>query len=167
MGEGAGRERRRWARKLDALVVHMVCGHCVKAQDGRGRTAVFNMENQQGPAVQPRELCSILCDNLMVTRGKDGGGIVRESGMDMDARLCLTWRTSKNLLHSPGNSAQCYVEAWMGGGFGGEWIHVYVWLSPFAVHQKPSQHCLLISYTPILNKTLKKFWKVMKVVLMY
>ena len=32
------------------------------------------------------------------------------------------------------SSAQCYVAAWMGGEFGGEWIHVYVWLSPFAVH---------------------------------
>ena len=28
--------------------------------DGHGHTAVFNMENQQGPAVQHRELCSIL-----------------------------------------------------------------------------------------------------------
>ena len=25
--------------------------------------------------------------------------------------------------------------AWMGGRFGGEWIHVCVWLSPFAVHR--------------------------------
>ena len=24
---------------------------------------------------------------------------------------------------------------------GGEWIHVYVWLSRFAVHLKLSQHC--------------------------
>ena len=24
------------------------------------------------------------------------------------------------------NSAQCDVAAWMGGEFGGEWIHVYV-----------------------------------------
>ena len=29
---------------------------------------------------------------------------------------------------------------WMGGGFGGEWIHVHVCLSPFTVHLKPSQH---------------------------
>ena len=36
------------------------------------------------------------------------------------------------------NSAQCHVAAWMGGEFGGEWIHVYVWLSPFAVHLKVS-----------------------------
>ena len=39
--------------------------------------------------------------------------------------------------------------------FGGEWIHVYVWLSPFTVHLKPS-HCLLIGYTPVQNKKLKK-----------
>ena len=34
---------------------------------------MFNMENQQGPADQHRGLCSILCDNLIVPRGKDGG----------------------------------------------------------------------------------------------
>ena len=41
--------------------------------DGHGHTAVFHMENQQGPACQLRELCSTLCNNLKVTRGKDGG----------------------------------------------------------------------------------------------
>ena len=42
-----------------------------------------------------------------------------------------------------GDSAQCYVAAWMGGESGGEWIHVliYVWLSAFTVHLKQSQHC--------------------------
>ena len=49
-----------------------------------------------------------------------GEGTVRESGMDVDTRLCLTWRTSKDLLASPGKSAQCHVAAWMGGEFGGE-----------------------------------------------
>ena len=39
------------------------------------------------------------------------------------------------------NSAQWYVAAWMGEEFGGEWIHVYVCLSPSAVHLKLSQHC--------------------------
>ena len=29
------------------------------------------------------------------------------------------------------------------------------WLSPFSVHLKLSQHCLLIGYTPIQNKMLK------------
>ena len=31
----------------------------------------------------------------------------------------------------------------MGGEFGGEWTHVYVWLNPFAVLMKLSQHCQL------------------------
>ena len=53
-----------------------------------------------------------------------GEGIVGESGMDMDTLLYLTWRTSKDLLASTGNSAQCHVAAGMGGEFGGEWIHV-------------------------------------------
>ena len=70
-----------------------------------------------------------------------GEGIVREFGIDMYILLCLKWITTKDLLYSTGNSAQCYVAAWMGGEFGGEWIHVYVWLSPFAVHLKLSQHC--------------------------
>ena len=76
------------------------------------------MHNQQGPAGQHRELCSILCNNLTVTRGKDGGRIVREFGMDMDTLLCLTWRTSEDLLDSTGNSAQCHVAAWVGGELG-------------------------------------------------
>ena len=65
-----------------------------------------------------------------------GEGTVRESGMDMDTLLYLTWRTSKDLLDSTGDSAQCHVAAWMGGEFGGEGIHVNVQLSYFAVHQK-------------------------------
>ena len=53
-------------------------------------------------------------------------GMVRELGMDVYRLQCLKWVTSKDLLFSPGNSAQGYVVAWMGGEFGGEWIHVYV-----------------------------------------
>ena len=98
----------------------MVRPHRVKAPDRRGHTAVFNVENQQGPAVQHRGLCSTLCNNLMVPRGKDGEGIVRESGMDTHTLLYLTWRTSKDLLSSTGDSAQCHAAAWMGGEFGGE-----------------------------------------------
>ena len=30
-------------------------------------------------------------------------------------------------------SAQCHVATFIGEEFGGEWIHVYVWLDPFAV----------------------------------
>ena len=57
------------------------------------------------------------------------------------------------LLQSTVNSAQCYVAGWMGRELGGKWIHVYVWLSPFAVHLKLSQNCchvLVASSRPTL-----------------
>jgi len=53
-------------------------------------------------------------------------GMVREFGTDMYTLLYLKWMTNKVLLYSTGSSAQCYVAAWMGGEFGGEWIQVYV-----------------------------------------
>ena len=57
--------------------------------------------------------------------------------------LYLKWITHKVLLYSTLNSAQCHVAVWMGGEFGGEWMRVYAWLSPFPVHLKLSQHCQL------------------------
>lgn len=90
----------------------------------------------------------------MVAGGKDGGRD-RESGMDIHTLLYLKWITNKDLLYSTGNcSVLC--GSLHGGEFGREWIHVYVWLNPFAVHLKVSQHCLLIDYIPIQNKKLKK-----------
>ena len=58
------------------------------------------------------------------TTGK-GEGIVEGSGMDMSTLLYLNWITNKDLLCSTGNSAECYMAAWMGGESGGEWIHVH------------------------------------------
>ena len=52
----------------------------------------------------------------------------------MHTLLYLRWTINKALLYSTGNSVQCYVVAWMGEEFRGEWIHIYVWLNPFAVH---------------------------------
>ena len=43
----------------------------------------------------------------------------------------------------------------MGGEFGGEGIHVNVWLNPFAVPLKPSQHCSLA----VLQYNIKCFFK--------
>ena len=60
--------------------------------------------------------------------------------MNMYTLLYLTWITNKDLLFSTGNFAQCIVATWMGEEFGGEEIHVCVWLSPSAVHLKLSQH---------------------------
>ena len=59
-------------------------------------------------------------------------------------------------MYNTGNTVHCYVAAWTGGEFGGKWIHVYVWLSLFAVHLKLSQNFLLIVYTPIQNRKFKK-----------
>jgi len=61
--------------------------------------------------------------------------------MDMYTLLYVKWITNKDLLYSTGSSVQYHVEGWMGGEFGGEWIHVYARLSPFAVPRKLSQHC--------------------------
>ena len=85
-----------------------------------------------------------------------GEGIVREFGMNMYILLHSKWITTKDLLYSTRNSAQCNVAAWMGEEFGGEWIHVCVWPSPFAVHLKLSVTTLLISYTRLQNKSFKK-----------
>ena len=76
----------------------------------------------------------------------EGEGGVRGLEMDRYTLLYLGWITSMDVLYSTGISVQCCVAAWMGTGFGEEWIHVYVWLSLFALHLRPSQHCLLIGY---------------------
>ena len=68
--------------------------------------------------------------------------------------LYLKCITNRHLLHSTGNSVQCYVAAWTGGDFGGEWIPVYVRLSPFAIHPKLSHFNWLYS-----NTKKKKFLK--------
>ena len=71
-------------------------------------------------------------------------GIVREFGMDMYTLLHLKWITNKALLYSTYNFAQCYVAAWTAREFGGEWIHVGVWLSPFT--------CLTETITTLVNQ---------------
>ena len=78
-----------------------------------------------------------------LTYGYQGGreGIVWELGIDMYTLIYLKLITNQDLLHSTGNSAQCYVEACMGREFGGEWIHVYIWQSHFTVHLKLKIHC--------------------------
>ena len=81
------------------------------------------MENQQGPAGQHKELCSIVCNNLMVPGGKDGG---RDSGQT------AVFNTENQQGPAVQHRALCSVSCASldGGEFGGEWIHVYVWVSP-------------------------------------
>ena len=89
-------------------------------------------------------------NKLMVARGKGSGEeIVWQFQIEMYLLLYLKCITNKDLLYSTWNSGWCYVAVCMRGESGGEWIHVYVWLSPFAVHLKLSQCCLLIGYTSI------------------
>ena len=66
--------------------------------------------------------------------------------MDIYTLLYLRWITHKDLLYSTGNPAHCYMSVLLGREFKGEWIHVYLWLSPFPVETIAA---LLIGYTPI------------------
>ena len=68
---------------------------------------------------------------------RDHHNIVKQ----LSVNKMIKWIINKDLVYDTGNPAQCFVAAWMGGEFEGEWIHVYVWLSPFPIHQKLSQHC--------------------------
>ena len=59
----------------------------------------------------------------MVASGEGcGKEIVKEFGIQLYTLLNLKEITNKDLLCSTGNSAQCYLAAWMGGEFGGERI---------------------------------------------
>ena len=79
--------------------------------------------------------------NLWLPVGKGvGDGWLGSLGWSCHT-LYLKWITSEDLLYDMGNSAQDRVAAWMEGAFGGEGTPVYVWLNPFAIHLKPSQHC--------------------------
>ena len=75
--------------------------------------------------------------------------------MDIYPLLYLKWVTNGDLLESTGNSAQCYVAAWMGVGFGGR-VDTCICMTE-SLHCSPeTATTLLISYTPIQNKKLKK-----------
>ena len=63
-------------------------------------------------------------------------GIVRELGMVMYTLLYLKWATNKDPLCSTWNSAP--YGSLDGSRVWGRMIHVYTWLSPFAVYLKLS-----------------------------
>ena len=91
--------------------------------------------------LQNRNRLTDLENKLASYQGKnEEKWIIREFRINMYTWLYLKWIINKNLLYSTGNSAQCLEAAWMGGESGEEWIHGYVWLRPFAVHLKLSQH---------------------------
>ena len=53
------------------------------------------------------------------------------------------------------NYAQCYVPAWIGGGFEGEWIHVFIYMAESLLCSPETTTALLIGYTLIQIKSLK------------
>ena len=86
-----------------------------------------------------------------------GERIIKEFGKVMYTLLYSKWITNKDLLYGIWNSIYSMLCAslvdggWGGWRFAGKWIHVYVWLSPFAVHLKQPQHCSLAMHACVLN----------------
>ena len=69
--------------------------------------------------------------------------------MDRYTLQYLKWINNKDLLQSPGNSAQCYVAAWMGGEFRGECIHAYT--RHIHVYMTYTSHtCICMTWVPSL-----------------
>ena len=63
------------------------------------------------------------------THGCWGDGVVGDFGKVLYTQQCLRWITSKELLYSTWNSAQCYVPAWMGGSLGENgYMYIYGWI---------------------------------------
>ena len=71
------------------------------------------------------------------------------------------WKDTNRAYGSTWNSAQCYVAAWMGDGFRGEWIHIsihpHICMAESLCCPPETITTWLISYTPIQNK--KFFFK--------
>ena len=86
----------------------------------------------------PRNQTGVSC----IAGGFFANWTIREASRKIAVQY-LKGITHKVLQYSTLNSTQCYMAAWMGGVFGWEWIHVSVWLSPFAIHLKLSQYCYL------------------------
>ena len=86
----------------------------------------LKQKNTKEVTLQNRKKFIDLENKPVVAVGAGGWwqGTLREFGMDMYTLLYLKRITKKDLLYSTGNSAQCYVAAWMGRESGGEWIHV-------------------------------------------
>ena len=123
---------------MEALARKDSCNHTKEPYPECTKILATQQENiRQYSRKLDKRLADTLENRLMVA----GEGVGRGFGMGMYTLLYLKWITSKVLLYSTGSSAQCHVAAWMRGKFGEEWIHVYVWLTPFTVHLKLSQHC--------------------------
>ena len=61
--------------------------------DGHVHTAIFKMDNLQGPTVQHRELCSVLCNNLKWEKN-----LQKDTCIHIIESLCFTRETNITLL---------------------------------------------------------------------
>ena len=75
------------------------------------------------------------------THGCQGEGIVKDFGKVMYKLLYLKWIANKNLCIPHGTLLNVMCQPGWEAGLRGEWIQGYVWLSPFVIHLKLSQHC--------------------------
>ena len=89
--------------------------------------------------LQNRKRLTDLENELMVAQGEE---IVKEFGSFRDTLIYSKWITNKDLLYSTWNSTQSHMTAWMGEGFGGQWVHVYVCLSPCVCVFSVASNCL-------------------------
>ena len=81
--------------------------------------------------------------------------MARVLGMDMYTLLYLKWITNKDLPYSTGDSAQCHVAAWMGGGSWGR-RDTCICMAKSFCWPPETITTLFIGYTPKQNK---KFFK--------
>ena len=66
----------------------------------------------------------------------------------------LKWMTNKVLLYSTGNSAQCYMAAWMKGEFGRARIHcMYSWVASLFIW---NYHTVVLAISQYKTKGFKK-----------
>ena len=82
-----------------------------------------------------------------------GNSIIKEFEVDMYILLYLKRITNKDLLLIYTHGTLLNVMWQPGREFGGAWIHGYVWLSPFAVYLKLSQHCSSAIYKKVKKKS--------------
>ena len=98
---------------------------CQTERQKRNSPGMWNLKRKDTDELTYKTEAELQRKNLWQSGagGRMGGGIVKESGMDMDTLLYLTRRTSKDLLDSTGNSAQySVITLWFPGGRMGEGI---------------------------------------------